>query len=174
MWLNICVLYFTVLHSDYTTALSYLMKYPSNIDVLLIIRHSLHMYAPEVSYNYFNIIYNYIHMNSPICSVDRNCFLFSSSRNMNGHQTHSCCSRSSTILIGKQPVAHRPHCHEIFIQKILWIIWVQNEETTMPVPRQEITSRLSLTNWVHRLPRMTFFASMSTVCKIQQRKPRCA
>ncbi|XP_031620632.1 TBC1 domain family member 5 homolog A isoform X2 [Contarinia nasturtii] len=36
-----------MLHSDYTTGLSYLMKYPSNIDVLLIIRHSLHMYAPD-------------------------------------------------------------------------------------------------------------------------------
>ncbi|XP_055324041.1 TBC1 domain family member 5 [Sitodiplosis mosellana] len=36
-----------MLHSDYTTGLSYLMKYPSNIDVLLIIRHSLHMYAPH-------------------------------------------------------------------------------------------------------------------------------
>lgn len=38
---------FAVLHSDYTTGLSYLMKYPSNIDVLSIIRHSLHMYAPD-------------------------------------------------------------------------------------------------------------------------------
>lgn len=37
-----------VLHSDYTTGLSYLMKYPSNIDVMSIIRHSLHLYAPEV------------------------------------------------------------------------------------------------------------------------------
>lgn len=41
----------SVLHSDYTTGLSYLMKYPTNIDVLLIIRHSLHMYAPDVRYN---------------------------------------------------------------------------------------------------------------------------
>lgn len=30
------------------------MKYPSNIDVLLIIRHSLHMYAPDVSDINFN------------------------------------------------------------------------------------------------------------------------
>lgn len=38
-----------MLHSDYTTGLSYLMKYPSNIDVMSIIRHSLHMIAPNVS-----------------------------------------------------------------------------------------------------------------------------
>lgn len=47
-----------VLHSDYTTGLSYLMKYPTNIDVMLIIRHSLHMLAPDVS-DLTNMINNF-------------------------------------------------------------------------------------------------------------------
>lgn len=36
-----------LLYSDYTTTLMYLMRYPSDVDVTLIIRHALHMYAPE-------------------------------------------------------------------------------------------------------------------------------
>lgn len=38
-----------VLNSDYTTGLSCLMKYPSNINVMFIIRYSLHLHAPDVS-----------------------------------------------------------------------------------------------------------------------------
>lgn len=37
-----------VIQNDYTTSLTYLMKYPTNIDVMLIIRHALHMISPEV------------------------------------------------------------------------------------------------------------------------------
>lgn len=48
-WMPIKLCLLAVLHSDYTTGLSCLMKYPSNIDVMFIIRHSLHLHAPDVS-----------------------------------------------------------------------------------------------------------------------------
>lgn len=32
---------------DYTTSLTYLMKYPSNVDISLIIRHALHIQSPD-------------------------------------------------------------------------------------------------------------------------------
>ncbi|XP_035900295.1 TBC1 domain family member 5 isoform X1 [Anopheles stephensi] len=37
-----------LIYSDYTTCLSYLMRYPSNVDIALVIRHALHMKAPKV------------------------------------------------------------------------------------------------------------------------------
>ncbi|XP_062539539.1 TBC1 domain family member 5 isoform X2 [Armigeres subalbatus] len=37
-----------LIYSDYTTCLMYLMRYPSNADVSLIIRHALHMKSPKV------------------------------------------------------------------------------------------------------------------------------
>lgn len=33
---------------DYTTSLTYLMKYPGNVDISLIIRHALHIQSPDV------------------------------------------------------------------------------------------------------------------------------
>ncbi|XP_058115884.1 TBC1 domain family member 5 [Anopheles ziemanni] len=37
-----------LIYSDYTTCLSYLMRYPTNIDIALVIRHALHMKSPKV------------------------------------------------------------------------------------------------------------------------------
>uniref|UniRef100_A0A1Y9HF71 Rab-GAP TBC domain-containing protein n=1 Tax=Anopheles funestus TaxID=62324 RepID=A0A1Y9HF71_ANOFN len=37
-----------LIYSDYTTCLSYLMRYPSNVDIALVIRHALHMKSPKV------------------------------------------------------------------------------------------------------------------------------
>uniref|UniRef100_A0A182PZC0 Rab-GAP TBC domain-containing protein n=1 Tax=Anopheles farauti TaxID=69004 RepID=A0A182PZC0_9DIPT len=37
-----------LIYSDYTTCLSYLMRYPSNIDIALVIRHALHMKCPKI------------------------------------------------------------------------------------------------------------------------------
>ncbi|XP_055630229.1 TBC1 domain family member 5 isoform X2 [Toxorhynchites rutilus septentrionalis] len=36
-----------LIYSDYTTCLTYLMRYPSNVDVSLVIRHALHMKSPK-------------------------------------------------------------------------------------------------------------------------------
>ncbi|XP_035775583.1 TBC1 domain family member 5-like [Anopheles albimanus] len=36
-----------LIYSDYTTCLSYLMRYPTNIDISLVIRHALHMKSPK-------------------------------------------------------------------------------------------------------------------------------
>ncbi|KAL5273000.1 TBC1D5 family protein [Megaselia abdita] len=36
-----------LLHNDYTTCLTYLMKYPSNVDINLILKHALYMYFPK-------------------------------------------------------------------------------------------------------------------------------
>lgn len=41
------ITYFTVLLSDYTTSLTYLMRYPSSVDVNLVLRHALHMLNPK-------------------------------------------------------------------------------------------------------------------------------
>ncbi|XP_055605777.1 TBC1 domain family member 5-like isoform X2 [Uranotaenia lowii] len=38
-----------LIYSDYTTCLTFLMRYPTNVDVSLIIRHALHMKSPKVS-----------------------------------------------------------------------------------------------------------------------------
>lgn len=37
-----------LIYSDYTTCLTYLMRYPTNADVSLIIRHALHMKSPKI------------------------------------------------------------------------------------------------------------------------------
>ncbi|XP_040155075.1 TBC1 domain family member 5 [Anopheles arabiensis] len=37
-----------LIYSDYTTCLSYLMRYPTNVDIALVIRHALHMKSPKV------------------------------------------------------------------------------------------------------------------------------
>uniref|UniRef100_A0A182NKV1 Rab-GAP TBC domain-containing protein n=1 Tax=Anopheles dirus TaxID=7168 RepID=A0A182NKV1_9DIPT len=37
-----------LIYSDYTTCLSYLMRYPTNIDIALVIRHALHMKSPKL------------------------------------------------------------------------------------------------------------------------------
>uniref|UniRef100_A0A182KG19 Rab-GAP TBC domain-containing protein n=1 Tax=Anopheles christyi TaxID=43041 RepID=A0A182KG19_9DIPT len=37
-----------LIYSDYTTCLSYLMRYPTNVDITLVIRHALHMKSPKV------------------------------------------------------------------------------------------------------------------------------
>lgn len=37
-----------LIYSDYTTCLTYLMRYPTNVDVSLIIRHALHMKSPKI------------------------------------------------------------------------------------------------------------------------------
>ncbi|XP_058058984.1 TBC1 domain family member 5 isoform X2 [Anopheles bellator] len=37
-----------LIYSDYTTCLSYLMRYPTNIDISLVIRHALHMKSPKL------------------------------------------------------------------------------------------------------------------------------
>lgn len=36
-----------MLHNDYTTCLTYLMKYPSNVDINFILKHALYMYFPK-------------------------------------------------------------------------------------------------------------------------------
>uniref|UniRef100_A0A1A9WMJ3 Rab-GAP TBC domain-containing protein n=1 Tax=Glossina brevipalpis TaxID=37001 RepID=A0A1A9WMJ3_9MUSC len=42
-----CKYQMDILLSDYTTCLTYLMRYPSNVDVSLILRHALHMQMPK-------------------------------------------------------------------------------------------------------------------------------
>ncbi|XP_037030686.1 TBC1 domain family member 5 [Bradysia coprophila] len=37
-----------LMSGDYTTSLTYLMKYPGNVDISLIIRHALHIQSPDV------------------------------------------------------------------------------------------------------------------------------
>uniref|UniRef100_A0A8D8P613 TBC1 domain family member 5 n=1 Tax=Culex pipiens TaxID=7175 RepID=A0A8D8P613_CULPI len=37
-----------LIYSDYTTCLTYLMRYPTNVDISLIIKHALHMKAPKI------------------------------------------------------------------------------------------------------------------------------
>ncbi|XP_058812396.1 TBC1 domain family member 5 [Topomyia yanbarensis] len=37
-----------LIYSDYTTCLTYLMRYPTNVDVSLVIRHALHMKSPKI------------------------------------------------------------------------------------------------------------------------------
>uniref|UniRef100_A0A1Q3F4H4 Putative ypt/rab-specific gtpase-activating protein gyp6 n=1 Tax=Culex tarsalis TaxID=7177 RepID=A0A1Q3F4H4_CULTA len=37
-----------LIYSDYTTCLTYLMRYPTNVDISLIIKHALHMKSPKI------------------------------------------------------------------------------------------------------------------------------
>lgn len=45
--INAFVFTIAVLLSDYTTCLTYLMRYPQNADISLILRHALHMKMPK-------------------------------------------------------------------------------------------------------------------------------
>lgn len=48
--------FITVLLNDYTTCLTFLMRYPANVDINLILRHALHMQMPKVR----SLVYLYV------------------------------------------------------------------------------------------------------------------
>ncbi|ALC46240.1 CG8449, partial [Drosophila busckii] len=56
-----------LLLSDYTTSLTYLMRYPSNVDVNLVLRHALHMMNPK-DFEYPTSAFNYVSQSNALIS----------------------------------------------------------------------------------------------------------
>lgn len=84
-----------MLSNDYTGCLTYLMKYPGNIDITMIIRHAMHMKSPQVC-----ITFKFYHLK---CNWNTNLIF---GRNTNVLRVHLCMCPTPNH---KMPIVSRQH-----------------------------------------------------------------